>query len=356
MDRVMNMKLTGLIALLLFPVSCADIVSVNPQEAICMTTKAPEGSDAPCRILIVRDTDLGHVGTPGYEPYYETWLPSIEKYSDDVLFTHRAYPSNYDNVHVCGFSPSVELDDADVASSGSLLDLRDGYRTVAVLYDGGYDNAMWKDVMTAGPIVGSSLKPLGEEELLEFSHSVISVSFRAMRSRSMKDLEVMNVRVTFPWENTPYELSFDRSLGGYYATGREGNELSFPLEFDPVTHMIPLETDGGQTQNYAEAGPFYICRDDYSVTMPRLHFSLDANYTKDKTFHDKGEARHYDDIAVEVYDSTTGRRVSDIRPGHRYVVTVLFDQDSFEVMAVENGWEEGGGFTLSVDNPISAGR
>lgn len=352
----MDMRLAGLTALLLLSASCADDVQVGRSEAICMTTKAPSGDDAPCRILVVRDSDLQRVGAAGYEPYYETWLPSMEEYSGDVLYTHRAYPSNYDNVHVCGFAPAAEMDDAAAASSVTLLDLRDAYGTVAVRYGGGYDNAVWKDVLTAGPVVGSSLRPLGEDDLLEFGHSVICVSFRALRSRSMKDLEVMNVRVTFPWESTPYELSFDRRLGGYYAVGREGNELSFPLEYDPVTHMIPLETDGGQAQNYAEAGPFYICRDDYGVTMPRLHFALDANYTKDKTFHDEGEARHYDDIAVEVYDSTTGRRVADIRPGHRYVVTILFDQDSFEIMAVEDGWEDGGGFTLSVDNPISAGR
>lgn len=353
-------KVLALTLLLLVSFSCGH---ENRPESCAMelqtaATKASPVSDWPCYVVMHKGSAMENIGEEEYEPYFKTWFSSVFDYSpvNGKFNTKLSYPSNYDYVCMSGFSPAMEEDNGDVedAYPGWLLDMCDHYQRIRVNYGGAYDNSKWEGIASAGPKTGSSISPFkSDSDALDFHFSAFRVKIRAIRSKNMSSMGVHNVYVTIRSDYVPYSLEWDEDLKTYVPKGKEGNYLQIPLDNGDEYHMISQDLDDGSEPNYAVSDIIYLCKSDHAVAMPHIHLDLHAEFTTDTEKYTGGFTRDYPDVQVEVKDSSD-RILDDIQPGNSYVITIVFDQDSFTIEGVSEGWEEGGNVNVQIQNPITS--
>lgn len=329
-------------------------------------SRAPQVADWPCKVVMHRSTSLGRIGSEGYKPYFETWFGSIDSYLPSVAKynTQTAYPSNYDYVTMSGFAPAMENDrgSAEDSAEAWLLDMCDNYSRVRVNYgDAEYNNTVWQSIAVAGPKVGSSISPYRDEsDALDFHFATFRVKFRAIRSQNMKNLGVMDAHIIMSPEYVPVDIRWDSETGSYFPKGDGSTEIDALLR--PANHnrdnIISQDTGSGE-QQYAETDYIYLCKPNSGFALSALHINLSLTYSRD-TEHYEESSRYPglfgtkfggEDVSVSL-QTPDNVPVTSIQPGQSYIVTIVFDQDSFTLAGISEDWEDGGNVILPILNPV----
>lgn len=329
-------------------------------------TKAPLAGEWPCKVVMHRSSSLSKIGTSGYKPYFETWFDSIDTWNPSVakFNTQTAYPSNYDYVTMSGFAPAMENDHGNSPDSedGWLLDMTDNYSRIRVNYGSEeYDNSVWEGIAVAGPQVGSSISPYTDEsDALDFHFAAFRVKFRAICSENMTNLGVMDAHVIISPEYVPVSMEWDSNAGTYAPTGNGVRELDALLipKNQNLENIISHDTGDGKPQ-YAETDYLYLCKPNSSYVLSALHINLSLTYSRDLDTYEEstrfpgrfGTKFGSEDVSVSL-NTSEGVPVSSILPGQSYVVTIIFDQDSFTLIGESEDWEDGGNVIIPVPNPV----
>lgn len=349
--------------LLLAAVACSR--SDRPQDEFIsvgtLATKAPLVSEWPCKVVMHRSTVLGNIGTPGYKPYFEAWFESIDTWnpSSAKFNTQTTYPSNYDYVTMSGFAPAMQNDHGNSQDSqdGWLLDMHDNYSSIRVNYGSAeYDNSVWENIAIAGPQVGSSISPYKDErDALDFHYATFRVKFRAICSENMRNLGVKDAYVVISPDYVPVSIEWDSESGSYYPAGDGVREISALLKPDNQDNIIGHDRGDGYPQ-YAETDYIYLCKPDSRFALSALHINLDLWYSTDLAEYTNPFQRHFgtkyggEDVTVSLKTSDD-LPVTSILPGQSYVVTIIFDQDSFTLIGQTEDWEKGGNVIVPIPNP-----
>lgn len=328
-----------------------------------LATKAGPASEWPCKVVMHRSTVLDNIGHSGYKPYFETWFESIGTWDPSVgkFNTQTAYPSNYDYVTMSGFAPAMQNDHGNSQDSeaGWLLDMYDNYRSIRVNYgSAGYDNSVWENIAIAGPQVGSSISPYKDErDALDFNYATFRVKFRAICSQNMTNLGVVNAYVEISPDYVPVSIDWHPETGSYYPTGDGNTEIRALLKPDNQDNIIGHDLGHGEP-DYAVTDYIYLCKPDSRLALSSLHINLSLQYSTDlETYEDStrfpgqfGTKYGREDVSVPLKTSE-GVDVTSILPGQSYVVTIVFDQDSFTLIGEIEDWEDGGNVIIPVPNP-----
>ncbi len=367
------MKKSILLAILLAAVISCSHNEISQPELISLSTVATKAAPAgewPCMVVMHRSVAVEKIGTDGYKPYYEKWIESIDAYSpsNQKLNTQTAYPSNYDYVTMSGFAPAMQGDRGDrvdyTAPTGWLLDMCNDYESIHVNYGGKtYDNSVWEGIANAGPKIGSSISPFkNAEDALDFHFSAFRVKFRAICSENMNSLGVMDAKVVISPEYLPYSLEWDQEAGSYYPKGNNSAVPMLEALLKPANNnsdnIISHDTGDGDPQ-YAETDYIYLCKPVSSFSLSSLHINLDLTYSRDIETYDPGtrfQVRYGtlyggNDVSVNLFTSDDVP-VTSILPGQSYVVTIVFDQDSFTLIGRSEDWEDGGNVIIPIPNPV----
>lgn len=308
--------------------------------AIMTATKAAEGeplADMPCQVFF----------RTGSQMYFTLDLDGLENTDYN---TGRVYPSSYQTVSACAVAPC--------SSDGSqILSASGDFSTVNVNYGSkGYDNSLWSVIAGTQAVSASSSRPFTAQRPLEFTYSAFRVRFQAIRSHNMNHMGVLDTKVVISPEYVPFSLDWDSRSGAYVAKGKSyamAGGLDVPLRSGLANDVI-LQSSYATSDGYV-----YLCKDDYSVAMPKLHINMDVNYSTDTDtyaesarFNRKyGSLYGSQDLTVDLVDKN-GNPVTDIRGGQSYVVTIVFDQDSFTLSAELEDWEDGGNIVVPLPNPV----
>ena len=362
-------KVISLIILLAAVISCNrnDIPQSELISLSTVATKATPAGEWPCMVVMHRSVALDKIGTDGYKPYYETWLPSIDTYSpsNQKWNTQTAYPSNYDYVTMSGFAPAMQDDHGDRVDftdpTGWLLDMCNDYKSIRVNYgEEPYDNSVWAGIANAGPKVGSSISPYkNAEDALDFHYATFRVKFQAICSENMKSLGVMDAKVVIGPEYIPVSLEWDPEAGSYYPKGNSTLVPRFEALLEPPVANDVNSIPHAPGDEYAETDYIYLCKSDNSHALPSLHINLDLTYSRDLERYAEGSRFPGkfgtlfggNDVSVEL-STPNGDPVTSILPGQSYVVTIVFDQDSFTLKGQSEDWEDGGNVIIPIPNPV----
>lgn len=333
-----------------------DAVSDVP---IQINTKSGEDKiDLPFRLYFVRSNMFSQIGTEHYSPYFEHYFESMETYNLDKgrFNTNKFYPANYNNVYVSGFAPAMKEDNGDVDNAfddtvnhGGLLDMTDHHKRVRVNYGSAeYDNSKWAGIAVAGPVVGNTLDPISasEDDVLKFHYATIRVSFRAYKTVNMQNLGIRNVRVIVRPQNVPVSLMWNSNLGAYLPAGDGSRTMEIGLKNNTDNNVILPDIDQNKITNY-----YYVCREHQDVVVPHMIVNLAVEYY-DVNSDNLLSKRLYENVEIPLRDNG-GNPVSNVKPGDSYLVTIVFDQDSFEIKGEMEDWQDGGNFNIPVVNPVN---
>lgn len=332
-----------------------------PGEAPAMSifTKAPaspleSGTDSPCRVVFIRKDRFGDVGGQGFKPFHEAWFSSMNTYSvaNGRYNTMQSYPANNSYVYVSGYAPADEHE-----TSGSLLRMNSTYDNVEVNYEGDYDNSVWAGIAVADPVRGNAINPfINDDQVLEFHYATIRLRFRAWKAETMDNVGVYNVKVGIRPEHVPVSLKWDSYVGGYTPQGDGATAMNLDVKRSGNTLGQMYFKEDESNMNWAggdESHYFYVCRDRKDITVGRLMFDISADYTTDLNYADESKKTHVSKVNVPVYlqDHVDGD-VVNILPGDSYLITIIFDLDTFTLVAEEEDWEDGGQLVIPVPNPV----
>lgn len=357
--------------------SCARKALV-PAQASFMSISAKSGGGGdekwPCHLVFVNSSKNAQVGNTGFTPYYEQWFEDMDEYkyddqqpNDGRYSTGKNYPENYDDVYVSGFAPAKEGDDGAGGpdfSDGRLLDLCNNYKYVAVNYGAEYDNSKWAGIASAGPVIGNMLNPFdGPEDELQFHYSTFRVKFRAIKSSKMTHLGVEQVDIVVSPQYTPYRLQWDPLALGYFAMGDtsvmpQGYGVTL-LDEENKSFLYFEDNVNFEASKFCRCDYIYFCKENNAQPLPKLHLNLKVTYNSDTEYY--GETTRFvkkygilfgeEDLAIDLYDQDDNP-VDDITPGQSYLVTMVFNQDSFNLIGHQEDWEDGGNIVVPVPNPV----
>lgn len=114
-----------------------------------------------------------------------------------------------------------------------------------------------------------------------------------------------------------------------------------------------------EESKFCQCDYIYFCKENNTQPLPKLHLNVSVVYNSDTENY--GEATRFiknygllygeEDLAIDLYDQEDNL-VDDIAPGQSYLVTMILDQDSFNLIGQEEDWQDGGNVVLPVPNPV----
>ena len=323
----MTSRLLTYTMLILAAVSCSRKAEPVPDGSISFPVEtkalfsAPAGS-IPSTILVASDAEYNDIEASGLvSPIFQLDVTDIFQWEGRMYNTLEKYPVGNTLIHIFGYAPN------------DLLTTDDNWATLNPAYPGGtYDNAIWEDILVAGPVAGRHSAPVSDP--LVYQHPVSRFTFTAAKDVNIGNYKVRDVTIIAGEEIVPHSLRWDATKGLWAPAGKAGNTLQIDFrnketgatELGEITespfYLIPQADD--------TIGPFTI-RVKYYVTEPAYAEDI---FEKTNLF-----------FQISTKDG------EGIRGGHDYTVNIRFKQDSFVIYGIcQDDWEDGGNIIIPIIN------
>ncbi|WP_455585288.1 hypothetical protein [Bacteroides sp.] len=247
--------------------------------------------------------------------FFTASVEDLKAYKAEKYNTGEAYPEDNTTVHATGFSPLHMQLSEDYQTLTLPLDAKPGETDVCVATE---------------KINGSYTAPFSQT--MTFEHTLTKVTFYAQRDRTMEGFRnVGNIQITIPAESRylPIQWKWDETAGKYKVGSSTANTdliLSHP------GILFEMETE--------EVGTAYLM-------LPANNYGLlkNINITADITRIGEIEAENQINETpekIQLHDEN-GNEIVNAKAGEAYTIEIVFQQNSFTLIArQQDDWEKGG--------------
>ena len=254
--------------------------------------------------------------------------------------TNHTYPDGNRRVVATGYAPASLVP----ATRGE--DETEDYERLTLPKDG---EGKWiglgtTDLLTSvTPIVASAALPFDREggETLEFMHAQAKVSFQAKLAEDMTK-NIRNVRITLGSELLATRLEWNRNEEHhgvfYYSARDEAGDHTCVVGPGNTTSQLTSEQATPVGEAYIVPGKERI---DVSITVER---SDDVQFTDSRKVTFRATLpftidRHSDDYEM---NGTDLKEANMLHANEAYTFTLVFGEESIELLGNKCPWEEGG--------------
>ena len=249
-----------------------------------------------------------------FNDFFVTSIDDLTKYSNDKYNTGEVYPNENAQVYATGYSP------ADMQANEDFKDLR--------LSD--VDAGITDVCVAEKAISGSRITPFNET--MTFEHTLTKVLFTVERDQTMVGIrDVKNIKLSIPKKYLPIEWNWDETGKKYNINyGKTANKSE--LEF--------IHSDIISGTNTDELGTAYLMLPTNNIgILESIHLSADIYLTNSTSI----ERTINSTLDIQLYEKDNTEKVTNAKPGEAYEVRILFQQNSFILIARQlDNWEQGG--------------
>lgn len=250
--------------------------------------------------------------------FFTAEIEDLETYKSTKFNTGEAYPKDNSMVYATGFSPM----DMQYSSNYETLEIPIGSKAGTV------------DVCTASKkINGNYAVPFNET--MSFKHTLTKVTFLAKRHETMKGSKnVDNIKITIPSASKylPTNWKWDVNEGIYKVNNAVWSNTD--LVFEHPNIIFETNTD--------KVGTAYIMLPiDNNGTLKNINIKADITPVESTV------VENHIDITlpeIQLYEDINGTiEVSNAKAGEAYEILIVFQQNSFTLIArQQDDWEKGG--------------
>lgn len=287
--------------------------------------------DVEARLLFWCEDDLSGITAGTAMPYFDCTLTNIDDYNTEKYNTEKYYPSGNQRVYAAGFSPAT-LD--AVTTSGEVT------TTVYNLFRMPNRNGQDSTVLVSNTIVGSDSYTF--HETLEFAPATARFIFRAIRSENLyQSLYVRHVTVKVQEDFVPNAIQWDDDALSYKATHVSGLGVG--------EHALVYNGPQLSTSSYTTLGVRYLSPftgSALALASVSVEMSYNPSFPTGEIIDQVWDTSN-SSLSVPLLD-LEGNAVTAVAAGESYLITIIFDQDEFELVAQEVDWEWGGYVPVSV--------
>lgn len=268
------------------------------------TTSALPGSG----LLIFWKQNLGDLFT--------SEVNNLEDYKATKFNTGETYPNDNTMVYATGFSPMT-------------MQHQDNFQTLSLPQG---ERAGTVDVCASSRISGKLTSPFSE--MMSFEHTLTKVTFYAQRHITMVgSRNVENIRITIPaattylatnwkWNATDNKYKIDNTKWSDTDLTFEYAGLLFETEITKIGTaylMLPTSNNG---------------------KLKNINFKADITPINSTTVENKIDKTLPE---IQLYEKDNTQEVALAKPGEAYEVLLVFQQNSFTLIArQQNDWDKGG--------------